>query len=93
MKPRGGWLDLKVRVLRGICYTQRASRGGMGKGQGPVCIRKYQSLLRPSAEMSCKLTQNLASWHRAERLKDMEISLEKRKEGRQNWCTAFSEVC
>lgn len=52
----------------------------MEKGQGPVCVRKYQSLLRPSAKMSCKLMQNLVSRHRAERPKEAKVSLEEKKE-------------
>lgn len=59
-----------------------ACSGGMGKEQGLVCVRKDQSLLRPSAEMSCKLMQNLLSRHRAERPKETEISLEEKKEQR-----------
>lgn len=63
----------------------------MEKGQGPVCVRKYQSLLRPSAKMSCKLMQNLVSRHRAERPKETKVSLEEKKRAKTgNWHTAFS---
>lgn len=54
----------------------------MEKGQGPVCVGKYESLLRPSAKMSGKLTQNVVSRHRAERPKETKVSLEEKKEPR-----------
>lgn len=63
----------------------------MEKGQGPVCVRKYQSLLRPSAKMSCKLMQNLVSRHRAERPKETSLLGGEKRAKTGNRHTAFSE--
>lgn len=64
----------------------------MEKGQGPVCVGKYESLLRPSAKMSGKLMQNVVSRHREERPKETKSLLGGEKGAKTvNRQTAFSE--